>query len=198
MTIAHTPVEPHLTYFQCLESDIEALSRWIEFSTKNEGVYSIELARLLMTAAAEVDVVAKHVCATIDQNADAQSINAYQAVLCQAIPTLPDTQVEMPRYGLVLRPWSNWQQPASPPDWWQGNNKVKHHRADHFEEASLKNVLNASAGLLVLLLLYFKSQGVHHIEPFRLFVPRNIAMPNGAQLLILIPDGSNVPWPGMA
>ena len=59
MGIEHQPVPPDWNYSFCLEEDIIALSRWIEFSAENERVYSIELARLLMTAGAEVDVVAK-------------------------------------------------------------------------------------------------------------------------------------------
>ena len=59
MGIEHQPVPHDWNYFFCLEEDIIALSRWIEFSAENERDYSIELARLLMTAGAEVDVVAK-------------------------------------------------------------------------------------------------------------------------------------------
>lgn len=147
-----------------------------------------------MTASAEADVIAKRLCAIIDPARRASSINAYQSVLCQALPAIPSAEVEMPRYGMTFRPWSNWQRADSPPDWWQGNNKVKHHRAEHFKQANLKNVLNATAALLVLLLLYLKSQNMHHIEPLNLFSPRTIAMPNGVQLLLLVPDGSNVPW----
>jgi hypothetical protein len=135
-----------------LEDDLLQLSRWIEFSADNETVYSIELARLLMTAAAEVDVVAKALCKAIDRERNASSINVYQSVLLQAVPMLPQAQVEMPRFGMLFQPWSNWAEPTTPPDWWQGNNKVKHHRAEHFRQANLKNVLNAIAALLVLLL----------------------------------------------
>lgn len=194
MTIVHRELEPHQSYFQCLESDIQALSRWIDFSQDNELVYSIELARLLMTAAAEADVIAKRLCHTIDPARRASSINVYQSVLCAALPALPAAIVEMPRYGMEFRPWSNWATENTPPDWWQGNNKVKHHRAEHFKQANLKNVLNAVAGLALLLLLYYRSQGIHHVPPPNLFWPRTFGMPNGAQFLILIPDGSNVPW----
>jgi len=194
VTISNDQLEPHLNYFLCLESDIQALSRWIEFSRLNEHVYSIELARLLMTAAAEADVIAKRLCATIEPQTRASNINSYQAILCKALPALPVAKVEIPKYGLEFCPWSNWAQPNTPPIWWQGNNKVKHHRAEHFVQANLKNVLNASAGLLVLLILYLKSQKIHYIPPFNLFLPRTFAMLNGVQLLLLLPDGSNVPW----
>lgn len=153
MGIQHRQVPHDWNYFFCLEEDIIALSRWIEFSFENEGVYSIELARLLMTASAEVDVVAKSLCNRINPDAKASSINAYQAVLLVAYPDLPNATVFIPRFGKELRPWSNWQKEKSTPHWWTANNKVKHHREEHFKLANLKNVLNSIAALFVLLLL---------------------------------------------
>ena len=65
MTISHHAVSNHLNYFSCLEDDLLELSRWIEFTEENEETYSIELARLLMTVAAEADVVAKELCRSL-------------------------------------------------------------------------------------------------------------------------------------
>ncbi|MEK6685359.1 MAG: hypothetical protein AABY99_03115 [Pseudomonadota bacterium] len=194
MAIQHKSASPHLNYFSCLEDDLLVLSRWIEFSENNESVYSIELARLLMTAAAEVDVVAKAICATIDKQRKAESINIYQQVLIQALPMLPSAQVDMPRFGLSFHPWANWATPKTPPDWWQGNNKVKHQRHTHFDRASLKNVLDSVAGLLVLLLLYHsKDESYFPITP-RLFAPRTFSITEGNSIRLLIPDGATLPW----
>ncbi len=194
MAIIQHDVHPHLNYFLCLEADIQGLSRWIEFSSDNESVYSIELARLLMTAASEADVIAKGLCRIIAPDRNANSINAYQSVLCEALPTLPNSLVEIPRFGMEFRPWSNWRESDSPPNWWKGNNKVKHHRAEYFKQANLKNVLNASAGLLVLLILYFRSQGNTHFPEINLFRPRSFATQDAQSFYIVIPDGANVPW----
>lgn len=193
--IVRTPVSTHLNYFSCLEDDLLQLSRWIEFSAENEAVYSIELARLLMTAAAEVDVVAKALCKEIDSKRKAESINVYQEVLTKTIPMLHQAEVEMPRFGMVFQPWSNWgEKEKNPPDWWQGNNKVKHQRSDHFFHANLKNVLNANAALLVLLLLLHSKDGSFFPRMPRLFVPRTFARIEGDVLRLVIPDGVNLPW----
>ena len=62
----------------------------------------------------------------------------------------------MPRFGLELCPWSNWQNNKKP-DWWDAYNNVKHDRHKKYSDANLKNVLNSVAGLLVLVLhLYQK------------------------------------------
>lgn len=193
MTIGHQEVSIHLNYFSCLEDDLLRLSRWIEFSAANEATYSIELARLLMTAAAEVDVVAKALCKAIDKKRDARTINIYMEVLLHALPMLPSATVEMPRFGMTFTPWSNWAQTTSP-DWWNGNNKVKHQRAEYFQQANLKNVLNAVAGLLVLLLLLHSQDGPYFPQKPRLFAPRTFAIDEGLSLRLLIPDGANLPW----
>ncbi|MBI1210460.1 MAG: hypothetical protein GC190_03280 [Alphaproteobacteria bacterium] len=47
-----------LELFLVLEADLERLSRFVEFTPDNYDSYSVETARILMAAAAEVDVVA--------------------------------------------------------------------------------------------------------------------------------------------
>jgi hypothetical protein len=194
VTIQHIAIHAHWNYFLVLEEDVQALSRWIEFSRANESVYSIELARLLMTAAAEADIIAKALCKRISPKTKAESINAYQAILTEAAPMLPQSKVTMPRYGMAFHPWSNWKAKHVPPDWWQGNNKVKHHRAEHFEEANLKNVLNAAAGLLILLLIYYSAEQ-NYIAPVpRIYMPKSFGMLESNALRLIIPDGTRFPW----
>jgi len=175
VSIRHHEIPSHWNYFLCIEKDIERLSRYIEFSEANEKVYSIELARLLMTASAEADVIVKALCRAINPNSSATSINAYQIELLAAFPMLPSAEVSLPRYGLTFHPWTNWKDDKNPPAWWTGNNKVKHHRSEKFTEANLKNVLNSVAALLALLLLFYDSKQ-HTIYP------------------LVLPDGVNVPW----
>ena len=148
------------------------LSRWVEFSESNYNCYSIEIARLLMAASAEVDVVAKLVCKSINPATEASSIGRYQAEIMAAYPTIPRALTTIPRFGIELRPWESWSTPESPPVWWTATNKVKHHRSEHFEKAALINVLNAMSALLVLLTLFYKGR-MNQLEPLsRLFVPK--------------------------
>jgi hypothetical protein len=148
--------DPHWNYFLALDDDFLRLARFIEFSSDNLDVYSIELARLLMTAAAEVDVVARHLCKSIDPNSRADSINEYREPIVGRYPKLLDCTVCLPRYELALAPWKEWSANA-PPAWWTGNNKVKHGRGEHFRHANLRNALHATAGLLVILLVSYET-----------------------------------------
>ncbi|MBM9513909.1 hypothetical protein [Desulfogranum marinum] len=105
-----------------------------------------------------------------------------------------ETEVAMPRYGMTFSPWSNWSEENTPPNWWTGNNKVKHHRSEHFNQANLKNVLNATAGLLILLLLFY-SKDLDYLDPApKLFMPKRFVSEEGNGLRLIIPDGTTLPW----
>lgn len=154
MAIISTPTKLHWNYFLALEQDMGSVSRYIEFCEPNFSVYSIELARLLFAAASEVDVVAKLLCKLLNPTAPRENINHYKSVLLPAFPNLPRTEIFVPRYGLSFKPWANWTGDQNP-GWWRSCNKVKHERAAHFNQATLKHSLNALGALLTLVFHYY-------------------------------------------
>ena len=154
MVIAANPAKLHWNYFLALEKDMEVVSRYIEFCDANFSVFSVELGHLLFAAASEVDVVAKLLCKQIQPEAPRANIDDYKAVLKPAIPALPKTKIFVPRYGLEFKPWSNWAGTENPV-WWRSYNKVKHQRDAHFDQATLKNALNALGALLIVTFHYY-------------------------------------------
>jgi hypothetical protein len=66
---------------------------------------------------------------------------------------LSDITVYVPRYSVKCTPWKSWADDKNP-DWWTHYNKVKHERNEHFNKATLRNVLNVLAGLLAVNYLY--------------------------------------------
>lgn len=66
MGIKTHPIEPHWNYLLALERDLELISRYIEFDERNSDCFSLELARVLLAAAAEVDIVCKQICVMLD------------------------------------------------------------------------------------------------------------------------------------
>lgn len=149
MAIQHASSKVHWNYFLALENDMETLARYVELHPDNWKVYSIELAHLLFAASSEVDAIAKVLCKQIDAQAPARDINDYRTLISGHFPDFLTTVVHVPRYGLELRPWTNWANDKSP-DWWRSYNNVKHERDSKFVEATLENSLNALAGLLVI------------------------------------------------
>ena len=146
----------HWNFFLSIEEDLDRLGRFVDFSA-NDETFSIEIARLFLAASAEVDVVMKQLCKAINPESSASSINAYQAEILNALPNFKEFEVTVPRYGLTLKPWTDWGE-NHPPFWWQDHNKVKHHRHEHFEKGNLKNCLNSIAALYISVLYLYQQQ----------------------------------------
>lgn len=153
MVIQRNDRPVHWDYVLAMEEDLQRLSRFVDF-TGNDDTYSIEIARILMAAAAETDVVLRALCRSLDPTSRRRSIGGYFPIVCKGYPGLNNIQVTIDRYGLTLRPWSSWTE-TTPPRWWTANNKVKHERASHFGAASLKNCLNAVGGLFAAVLYLY-------------------------------------------
>jgi hypothetical protein len=152
MTIRTTKADPHWNYFLAIERDLEALARYVEFHEDNFDCFSIEIARLLLAAAAEVDVVCRQICRQAEQSSKADSIHQYRSEIVRLYPKFSAYSVLIPRYEMTLQPWEEWGKKDGVPVWWTAYNKVKHERAAEFRRASLENCLNAVAGLYIGLL----------------------------------------------
>lgn len=145
----------HWNYFLSIEEDLYKLSRYVDFSKQNDSTFSLEIARILMASSAEVDIVLKQLCLAINDSSTANNINHYFEQITSNISNFKTFKVLIPSQGLELTPWVTWGS-NKPPIWWTANNKVKHHRHEHFAKASLKNCLNSVAGLYISILhLYF-------------------------------------------
>lgn len=144
-------------YFLALESDLERLSRYVEFNDDNFNAYSIEMVHLLLAAASEIDVVAKQNCAIIAPREKAENIKDYCAIFISSLPEIKEINISIPRYNLEFTPWSYWSCDKSP-EWWTAYNNIKHQRGKYFKQANLKNVLDAISGLFVILLLLYRNQ----------------------------------------
>lgn len=160
MGIIVQKMEPHWSYLLAIEQDLELLARYVDFDERNFSCFSIAIARLLMAAAAETDVVCKQLCLKHEAASKASNISAYKTELLAQFPRLPQFVVTVPRYGLALKPWSNWSKKkgGETPLWWTAYNKIKHHRHTDFHQGNLKNALNAVAGLFVMVVHLYEER----------------------------------------
>ena len=187
MAIISRSFPRHWNHFLSLEDDLILASRWIDFDQPNYDCYSIELARLLMSCSAEVDVIAKQICRKVAPSARAASINSYRNVIVNEYPRLPDNEVYLFRFGLTLTPWSNWNSADTPPEWWTAYNKVKHHRVESFQMATLKHTLNSASALFTLLLIHYGLSGKRRLEPRpRLFESAHYGSLDANSVLLLV------------
>lgn len=84
-------------------------------------------------------------------------MDEYRHIIMGAIANLMETEVEIPRYGLVLKPWDSWAENQNP-IWWRAYNGVKHRRHERYAEANLKNALNSVCGLFLFLFFLYRAQ----------------------------------------
>ena len=154
MSIIQSQSRTHWNYFLALEADFLRLARFVEPAPDNYGTYSIELARLLISASSEVDVVLKMICGRIEGAGRAQSINKYREFVKPKFPFLEQAVVTVPRYGLEFVPWDNWQSNTTP-NWWNAHNSVKHRRDTEFSLGSMQHAINAMGGLFLCLLVHY-------------------------------------------
>ena len=78
----------HRNYFLALESDLESLSRYVEFSVDNYETYSLEMAHLLLAAASKVDVVLKALCKKANPKRNPKRIDQYRKFVVPKFPRL--------------------------------------------------------------------------------------------------------------
>jgi hypothetical protein len=156
--ITTSKITSHWNYFLAIERDLEVLSRFIEFDERNFDCFSLEIARILLAAGAEVDVVCKQICRAKDPDSVADNIQAYRNEIVSHRSAISQFAVEIPRFGLSLHPWDEWKKPDGVPAWWTAHNKIKHHRHSHYDHANLKNALNGVAGLFVATLYLYQEQ----------------------------------------
>ena len=154
MGIKYENTKIHWNYFLAIEKDFEVLSRYIEFSEANNNTFSIELARLIMSASQEVDVILKGICNLL-VGKEPRNIDGYKEVVRKHLPEIINEEVFINRYGMSSKPLINWSDDKNP-DWWRANTDIKHHRSTNFEKANLKNTFNAIGALLIVNLYYYK------------------------------------------
>ncbi|WP_418497615.1 hypothetical protein [Flagellimonas sp.] len=155
MGIHYEKTRIHWNYYLAIERDFENLSRYIEFSEENNNTFSIELARIIMSASQEVDVIMKGICGLLGRQ-NTENINQYRAVIKEKLSALINEMVFISRFGMSSKPWLNWNNESGNPLWWSANNKIKHARASNFKKANLKNAFNALGALLIVNLYYYK------------------------------------------
>lgn len=154
MGIHYERTKIHWNYFIAIEQDFELISRYIEFSEENNDTFSIELARIIMSASQEVDVIMKGICSLLG-NEGVMNIDQYRTVIKEDLPDLIEEEVFISRFGMSSQPWIIWKREENP-IWWRANNKIKHQRTDHFKKANLKNAFNALGALLIVNLYFYK------------------------------------------
>lgn len=172
---------PHWNYFRILEQDLESCFRYVASVRGHFSVHSDEFGKLILVACSEVENALQSLVKHIAPEAVCSNLSDLRSAVLNKFPHFTLAQVEAARYGLIVKPWENWEN--QPPDWWKnGYNKIKHNRAGNPEAATLERALNAIAGLEVVLLYLYRHK--HGVGTFQI--------ENCPHLLNLVPEEGGI------
>jgi len=157
MTISYSEKKNiYWNYYISIEEDLNKLSRFIEFDKRNEKVFSIELVRLLISSSSEFEVVSKELCKVRGVSIGNGKIKGIRTGLVGYYHNISDVEISIPKFGMEYQPLIKWKDNEDC-GWWRSYCSVKHHRNAKYEEAHLKNVINAIGALQIVNLYYCKS-----------------------------------------
>lgn len=142
-------------YYRTLEEDLIQFNRYVEIDRANYKTYSLELAKMLLTAGTELDTAFKALCNKISPTSNANTIGDYNKIVSSKYPDVIYHEKYVKGHGIILKPFENWNLNNNPHWWTNGYNKIKHNRANYIQNANLENVLNIVSALQMILFLYY-------------------------------------------
>jgi hypothetical protein len=154
--------------FMIIQKDLIQLFESIEPSKVNLKTYSFRTLELLIRICVEVEAnfkaILKDNIYTPTDKKDKPipernwNINTYKII--DKTHRLSDYQIELPIWhgeGRFRAPFKNWNNDESI-DWYQKYNRAKHDRVNSFEEANFETLIDAFAGLAVLISSQFRTE----------------------------------------
>lgn len=158
---------------QLLELDFKKAFEYVEPCDNNLKTYSQRLYELLLRACTEFEASAKAIlCANSYQKSpDDFTIKDYK--LINKASKLSEYKVSLLPWSpesKVLQPFKNWKKTHTL-NWYSAYNNVKHNRFSKFHDASLENVINAIAGVYIIIysqINYLAINGIPHNNQFEI------------------------------
>lgn len=155
-----------------IENDLKEIFKYIDPNDTNLDTFSIKNYELLLRACTEFETNAKLI---LFANKYPRSIipnpklciNDYFRI--NAIAKLNEYKVHLNFWtpnNKTLSPFSNWNTITyNSLTWYKAYNNVKHHRSTYFHEANLENVINAVAGVFIILYAQFN---IFTFDPYQI------------------------------
>ena len=153
--------------FLLIMKDLQNLFEYIEPSQESMDTYSYKIHSLFMRICIEIEANFK---AILNENIYTPKVNRFgQQVFNISVYKLVNYSHHLSSYKVGLSQWAgkelltfepfkNWNIQNGKVEWYQAYNKSKHDRQDNFRLANMRNLLNAAAGLLVLISSQFRRE----------------------------------------
>lgn len=158
--------EHYIRAFYLIESDLKKLFEYVEPSNESIATFSYRIHELLMRTCIEIEANFKAILAenTYTPKKDSYknpilNIGVYKKV--DVSHHLSSYQVSLPIWNggpKLFEPFKSWAVPKARLSWYQAYNESKHDRHESFKKANFGTLVEAIAGLLVLLSSQFGKQ----------------------------------------
>lgn len=153
--------EKYIRSFLLIQSDIQKLFEYIEPSDQNETTYSYRVHELYIRVCIEIEANCK---AILRENGYFKKGNWNMSDYCLIEKThkLSGYEVLLPRWDgsrfCRYTPFSKWATEDKALPWYNLYHEVKHDIHSNFKHANIKNLVEATSGLVALLSAQFLSE----------------------------------------
>lgn len=160
-------------YYINLENDFLNTEKYVSIDKDNQKTFSIEYMKILQMVCAEIDMVSKNFCATIDQQHKGDTLPHYCKTITNQYSDFTSEQIRFILGNIDLCPWDGWvyhdvvdkngrqRVTGESPDWWKDHNNIKHKRTlstsgiVNYKKANQINVIHALAALFQMEMYFY-------------------------------------------
>lgn len=149
----------YIRAFLSLQADMLLLMDFVEPAEANLSTYSHKIQQLLVRACIETEANLTAILRENGYGGGQLSMQDYQLV--NHSHALASYEVRVPTWrgaGDIRRPFHAWADGRSSLKWYRAYNKSKHDRHDNFHLATFEALVDAMAGLIVLLSAQFHQE----------------------------------------
>ncbi|GHU62217.1 hypothetical protein FACS189445_5020 [Spirochaetia bacterium] len=154
------PPEHYIRAFLLIQSDMKKMFEYIEPSKESLKTYSYRIHELLLRTCIEVEANFKAIFKDNTFSTDEKKWNISYYKKINITHHLDDYTVKIPIWAgsdRTFTPFADWKDKTENSlFWYKAYNESKHDRQKNFKQANFKNLVNAIAGLFVLLSSQFR------------------------------------------
>lgn len=147
-------METVITSYHISERHLGDMLRFVPYCREHENVWSPELATVLSLAGNQLDSLWRAEVSALAHGKDRDGLNIVDYFQHVGKRVSPKWVVCWAEEGKVIRPFVQWEGRSAyaPLEWWTAYTDLKHDQFAHLRKATLKNAIEAVAGLFVAIL----------------------------------------------
>lgn len=145
------------SHYLSLENNLKEISEYIAIHKANYESYSFKNMQLYFSVCTDIDSILKHIRGNLNLEPVKQpNMGHHRKMLLKHFPIIGQVKVflDISNEKRTLQPFKPLPNEDESFEWWSAYNDVKHQRPEKFNQANIKNLLNALAALHILNLLY--------------------------------------------